>query len=232
MHGTNDPCRVPGTQTEYFDCCNRETINSMETESICTYIGTFHVLTLAAVFIAQIALLCTKKLKPLKKWLYKGQQKILVIVMFFHILTIVWRVMLFLKYGHPNQGVTATSYMLYKSSAVGDLGSSLTALCVFMRYIKTRYRTLKANENLPPSQIRKNFQEKLKSASYFDRYSIYAKAWISVIFIYFPIWTSLIVKSLNFDFNLEFQDKGMTIVLIVFTILISVLSCQAYSQVK
>ena len=39
-------------------------------------------------------------------------------------------------------------------------------------------------------------------------------------------------KSLNFDLNLEYQDKGMTIILIVFTLMISVLSYQVYSQIR
>jgi hypothetical protein len=152
--------------------------------------------------------------------------------MFFHILTIIWRVLLFLKFGHPNKGVSATSYMLWKSSASGDLGSSLTALCVFLRYFRERYRTLKENENLTPAQVRQNFQDKAKTASFYARYSYYAKAWLSVCFLYFPIWTTLIVRSLNIELNLEQQDKAMTFVLAFFTLIISVLCCQVYSQMK
>lgn len=49
MQGTNDPCRVPESETEYFDCCNRETSGSTETEAICNYVGTFHLIFLLAV---------------------------------------------------------------------------------------------------------------------------------------------------------------------------------------
>ena len=160
MQGTNDPCRVPGTTTEYFDCCNRDTIGSTETESICNHAGTINALLLLAVIFGQISILWFKSYKTFKKWLYKGQSKIIVIVMFFHVLTIIWRVILFLKYGHPNKGVSSTSYMLWKSSAAGDLGSSLTALCVFLRYFRERYRVLKENENRTPSEVRQNFKDK------------------------------------------------------------------------
>jgi len=56
-------------------------------------------------------------------------------MMLFHVLTMIWRIILTLYYGRPGNSVDQKWYIIWKSSAVGDLGNTLSALCVYLRYI-------------------------------------------------------------------------------------------------
>ena len=58
---------------------------------------------------------------------------------FFHVLSVLWRVLLYFKYGRPDVGVNQTWYITWKSSAVGDEGSSLTALTIYLIYLKRKF---------------------------------------------------------------------------------------------
>jgi len=60
-------------------------------------------------------------------------------VVFFHFLTVFWRFGLYFKYGRIDEGVSQKWFITYKSSAVGDEGSSLTALTVYLIYLKRKY---------------------------------------------------------------------------------------------
>ena len=50
-----DRCIVPNTKTEYFDCCNRESI-SENTEHICSIVGSLNASLLGGLLIALILL--------------------------------------------------------------------------------------------------------------------------------------------------------------------------------
>ena len=54
-----DRCIVPNTKTEYFDCCNRESV-SENTEHICSIIGSVNTSLLGGLLIAFVLLLTTK----------------------------------------------------------------------------------------------------------------------------------------------------------------------------
>ena len=138
-----DQCMVPGSDTEYFDCCNRPAIGSDSTEKICSLVGSLNVAVLASLTFTTFIVLCNKKFKGFKQWYYQGQNKILSFVVFFHVLTIIWRILLTLYYGRPGNSVEQKWYIIWKSSAVGDLGNTLSAVCVYLRYITQKYRILK-----------------------------------------------------------------------------------------
>ena len=74
---TIDPCMVPGSKTEYFDCCNRPEIGSDQTENICTLVGSLNVILIAGLTLTVLVLLCRKKFAEFKQWFYLGQNKIL-----------------------------------------------------------------------------------------------------------------------------------------------------------
>lgn len=134
---------------------------------------------------------------------------------------------MYLDYGHPNEGVTATWYMVWKSSAVGDLGTSLTALCVGLRYFKVHYQNLHKNMELTLSEQMQENSRLASEASFLDKYSYYAKAWMCIL-IYFCFWGFLISQSINSYLNLELQDKIMTVTLLCFTVAIAILSIQVF----
>jgi hypothetical protein len=125
---------VPGSEYEYFDCCNRPDIGSDSTEKICSLVGSLNTALLGSIALTTLIVLCKKKFKAFKQWQFSGQNKILVFTVFFHALTIFWRIILTFYYGRPGNSVEQKWYIIWKSSAVGDLGNTLSAVCVYLRY--------------------------------------------------------------------------------------------------
>lgn len=73
-------------------------------------------------------------------------------MVFFHVLTMIWRVILDFYYGRPGNSVEQKWYIIWKSSAVGDLGNSLSAICVYLRYMTQKYKVLKDQEYMSLSE--------------------------------------------------------------------------------
>lgn len=73
-------------------------------------------------------------------------------MVFFHVLTMIWRVILDFYYGRPGNSVEQKWYIIWKSSAVGDLGNSLSAICVYLRYMTQKYKVLKDQEDMSLSE--------------------------------------------------------------------------------
>jgi hypothetical protein len=46
----NEICKVPGSKNEYFDCCNRVSLSSENTDAICNIIGTINFSLLTIIF--------------------------------------------------------------------------------------------------------------------------------------------------------------------------------------
>ena len=134
-----DQCMVPGSQTEYFDCCNRPDLGSDNTEDICSLVGSLNSALLGSFILTAATVVCRKKFKGFKSWYFSGQNKILTWVVFFHCLTMIWRIIVDFYYGRPGNDVDQKWYIIWKSSNVGDLGNTLSAICVYLRYITNKF---------------------------------------------------------------------------------------------
>ena len=100
---------------------------------------------------------------------------------------------MYFKYGHLNQDVAAKSFITIKSSAVGDEGSSLTALTVWLNYIIAKNGGNNSDEY------------KVCGRSY------YCMTWAWMM-VYFTVWGTLYYIALG-QLNLATIDFYMMIIL-------------------
>ena len=123
--------------TELYDCCKVEDGSTLHT--LCDSIGGFNSLVLTVFLIMSVVILLGLFVVPFKKWLLKESNRVLILVCFFHVLTIVWRALLYFKVGHPEYESDSSTFIIWKSSAIGDLGNSLAALAVYLHYFVRKH---------------------------------------------------------------------------------------------
>jgi hypothetical protein len=143
---------------------------------------------------------------------------------FFHILTILWRVLLFLHYGRPDESVNKTWYIIWKSSAAGDLGNTLSAICVYLRYITQKFKHLKETENMSLHEMARVPRGRVSMMSY------YSWMWVAIV-LYSTFWGYLLMAALDAK-NLAFCDKVMTYVIAAFAVVIAVQLRTFYCQIR
>lgn len=143
-------------------------------------------------------------------------------------LTIIWRVITYFHYGRPDEKVVGKWYMIWKSSAVGDLGNTLSAACVYMQYFRKRYLVLKTNETLSVED-RKKFWAEQMSKAYCSKYSYYLIMWIAIIG-YSTYWGVFLYMALEAE-TLSRLDEIMTATVACFGVVIGYQSMRLYSQI-
>ena len=148
------------------------------------------------VFIGSVFMVLFSTGSDFRKWILHGSNRVLILVVFFHCLTIVWRALLYFKTGHPESKADSSTFIIWKSSAIGDLGNSLTALVIFLDYF------LKKHEG----------KEKEGGPSFFQW------AWLGCI-SYSAVWGGVLFRSLD-EFNLKTVDTAMIVILILFSIML------------
>jgi len=163
----------------------------------------------------------------MKEWRSKDQNKILNWVVFFHVLTIIWRVITYFHYGRPDEEVAGKWYMIWKSSAVGDLGNTLSAACVYMQYFRKRYLKLKTNETLSVEDRKKVSVDQNEQGS---KFSYYAIMWIAILG-YSTYWGVFLYMALEAK-TLGRLDEIMTATIACFGVVIGYQSAGLYSQIK
>jgi len=151
-------CFVPGSNKEYFDCCNAA--------DECKVAGVINIAIMLVIFSVFATTMFSSSRKAFKEWITSGENKMLVVVLFFHVLSVGWRILLYVHFGWADSSVTQKGYITVKSSAVGDEGSSLVAITVWLLFKKYQ-------------------SEKLL----FDQ-SYYRSMWI-LMMVYFAIWGTL-----------------------------------------
>lgn len=146
----------------------------------------------------------------------------------FHILTIFWRVLLYLHYGHPDRDFEGKWYIVWKSSPVGDLGTTLSAICVYLQYFRQRYYSLKSNEKLSFEDRKKVWLTRRQSTScpWMNTLSYFGCMWLAII-SYSCFWGLMYYNAAE-DMSLAYLDEIMTCVFGCFGSVLAYQSMQLY----
>jgi hypothetical protein len=99
MTTTENLCVVPGSNIELYDCC--KALDGSTLHTTCDSIGGLNSLALTLFLGISLAVIFGVYQKKIRSWITTDANKCLILVCFFHCLSIVWRALLYFKVGHP-----------------------------------------------------------------------------------------------------------------------------------
>ena len=168
-------------------------------------------MTLLSIVTGLVLIAVQRKYEIIKSWYWSGSNWVLFFGHFFHLLTCLWRVLLFLNFGHPYKDNTSGNYITIKSSAAGDLPNTFTCISVYLIYQTNRYKFESKN-------------------NWIFKMSYLTWMWIGCI-TYSTVWGAGLFKAYD-DFNLKFLDKCMTVLISVLAPLIGYIAWNCYCAIK
>lgn len=147
----------------------------------------------------------------IKSWYWSGSNWVLFFAHFFHLLTCLWRVLIFLNYGHPYKDNTSRNYITIKSSAAGDLPNTFTCISVYLIYQTNRFKNKSDNLGI-------------------FKMSYLTWMWIGCL-TYSTVWGAGLFKAYD-DFNLTFLDSCMTGLVSVSAPFVGYLAWNCYNAIR
>jgi len=174
-------------------------------------------ITLGSLITALTLIAVLQANKKIKSWYWSGSNWVLFFGHFFHLLTCLWRVLLFLNYGHPFLNNTVGNYITIKSSAAGDLGNTVTCISVYLIYQTNKYKSFKD-------------EKKEIGNEWICKLSYLTWMWIGCI-AYSTLWGIGLFRAYD-DFNLTFLDEVVSFFIGISAIFIGYLAWNTYNAIK